>query len=177
MKRSINLRQKLDGLWLDFDGATCRGSLLVDAMGQDRPGIVGAAVRQAVAQYREEHDILALPPATPRPVTAYIAGPMTGKPALNFPAFHAAAAHYRALGYAVSSPAEINGGDGELAATAVMTEAEYIEHYRRVMRKDIAALIMCDKIIMLDGWTASRGATLEHHIAVTLGMEVLHHAA
>ena len=38
----------------------------------------------------------------------YIAGPMTGLPALNFPAFHAAASALRALGHQVVNPAEIN---------------------------------------------------------------------
>ena len=38
----------------------------------------------------------------------YLAGPMTGLPELNFPAFHAEAARLRALGYEVVNPAEIN---------------------------------------------------------------------
>ena len=38
----------------------------------------------------------------------YVAGPMTGHPELNFPAFHAAATELRALGHHVENPAEIN---------------------------------------------------------------------
>ena len=38
----------------------------------------------------------------------YIAGPCTGYPDLNFPAFHAAAARLRAAGHHVENPAEIN---------------------------------------------------------------------
>lgn len=43
------------------------------------------------------------------------------------------------------------------------------EHY---MRRDIRKLSRCQGILMLDGWTDSRGATLEHKIAVALGMRV-----
>ena len=39
------------------------------------------------------------------------------------------------------------------------------------MRADIAVLVTCESVAMLDGWTASRGARLEHHIATELGME------
>jgi hypothetical protein len=37
----------------------------------------------------------------------YLAGPMTGIDALNFPAFHKAAASLRASGYEVVNPAEV----------------------------------------------------------------------
>jgi Domain of unknown function (DUF4406) len=103
----------------------------------------------------------------------YIAGPMTGIPALNFPAFHAAAAHYRAQGFDVINPADINGEDPN--PEWVPGSPELAAHWAKCMRADITALLTCDKIVMLDGWTASRGATLEHHIAVTLGVEVLNH--
>ncbi|MBF3131496.1 DUF4406 domain-containing protein, partial [Pseudomonas aeruginosa] len=36
----------------------------------------------------------------------YLAGPMTGLPEHNFPAFHAEAARLRSLGYQVENPAE-----------------------------------------------------------------------
>lgn len=36
----------------------------------------------------------------------YLAGPMTGLPEHNFPAFHAEAARLRGLGYQVENPAE-----------------------------------------------------------------------
>lgn len=102
----------------------------------------------------------------------YVAGPMSGYPDLNFPAFHARAAEERAAGHEVINPAEINGGAYELAACATMSTEQLADHWRDCMRKDITLLITCDRIVMLDGWTRSRGATLEHHIARALGMEV-----
>lgn len=104
-----------------------------------------------------------------RVARVYIAGPMTGYPDLNFPAFHAAAAEYRKRGCFVINPAEMNGGDAEIAN---MTAAEQQAHWVRCMKKDINALLTCDEIVMLDGWTKSKGATLEHHIARNLGLTI-----
>lgn len=88
----------------------------------------------------------------------YIAGPMTGMPDLNFPAFHGEACWLRAMGNEVVNPAEIN--------------ADSSAKWEDCMRADIAQLVTCGRIHMLSGWEKSRGATLEHHIAVSLGMEI-----
>ncbi len=45
------------------------------------------------------------------------------------------------------------------------------------MRMDIARLVTCDAVYMLQGWEASRGARLEHTIAAGLGLEGMHAAA
>ncbi len=90
--------------------------------------------------------------------SVYIAGPMTGLPDLNFPAFHAEAARLRELGWDVVNPAEINQ-DKHLS-------------WKQCMRTDIAALVFCDAIQMLPNWEQSEGATLEHHIAERLGLTI-----
>lgn len=90
----------------------------------------------------------------------YIAGPMTGLPELNFPAFHAAAAALRAQGHHVENPAEINADP----------KAQWLD----CMRMDIARLVMCDAVYMLPGWQNSRGALVEYGLAVGLGLQVLH---
>lgn len=87
----------------------------------------------------------------------YISGPMTGLPGFNHPAFHAAAAALRAAGREVFNPAE-NG---------LPAEAPWAEH----MRADIRALMDCDVIHLLPGWWKSRGARLEHYVAIRLGMQ------
>lgn len=88
----------------------------------------------------------------------YIAGPMTGLPDLNFPAFHAAAAVLRSAGHDVINPAEINPDHGV--------------PWAECMRRDIPQLCTCEGVAVLPGWRSSRGASLEVHIAEALGMSV-----
>ena len=90
----------------------------------------------------------------------YIAGPMTGLPNYNFEAFNTAAAilRYAYPKILVLNPAENFDGD--------------VTHPREVyMREDIKQLMRADTIVMLDGWQASEGATLEFDIAEALGFE------
>lgn len=89
----------------------------------------------------------------------YIAGPMSGLPELNFPAFHAAAMVLREQGHHVENPAEINADP----------KARWLD----CMRMDIARMVTCDAVLMLPGWQNSRGAMVEHGLAVGLGLEVL----
>ena len=91
-------------------------------------------------------------------MTTYVSGPMTGLPDLNFAAFTKRAAELRAAGRAVINPCEF----GEEGCT----------EWHHFLRKDIRALMDCTAIHMLPGWSKSRGARLEHHIAVELGMAV-----
>lgn len=88
----------------------------------------------------------------------YIAGPMTGLPDFNYPAFHAAAAELRARGLEVLNPAENIGS------------ADNTWNYW--MRLALAQLIQCDEIVLLPGWAASRGAQLERQIAEALEMPI-----
>ena len=89
----------------------------------------------------------------------YIAGPMTGLPEFNYPAFHAAAADLRALGYQVVSPAELHDGDTT-------------QPWDFYVRAGIVALVGCDAVALLPDWHLSRGARLEVSIADALGMPV-----
>jgi nucleoside 2-deoxyribosyltransferase len=90
----------------------------------------------------------------------YLAGPMTGLPEHNYPAFAERPAALRALGYDVVSPAEGADADAPLA-------------WEEWMRRDIKLLLDCEAVACLPGWERSRGATLEVHIARALGMDVL----
>jgi hypothetical protein len=89
---------------------------------------------------------------------AYISGPMTGLPHLNFPAFHAAAALLRGQGLEVVNPAELN--------------ADPQADWHACMRTDIKALCDCNLLVLLPGWEDSRGAHLELHLAHRLGLLV-----
>ena len=95
-----------------------------------------------------------------KPGRIYIAGPMTGVPEHNFPAFHAAAERLRQAGWEVVNPAENFGGQTDLPR----------ETY---LRADVALLVTCNAIAMLPGWENSQGAKLEYLLARELGMPVL----
>lgn len=89
----------------------------------------------------------------------YLAGPMTGLPERNFPAFNAEAARLRALGFDIVNPAEIHNG-------ASMS-------WHDCMKVDIPLLLTCDGIALMEGWEQSKGARLERHYAEELDMFVL----
>ena len=89
----------------------------------------------------------------------YLSGPMTGLADFNFPAFHAEATRLRALGHDVINPAELNPD----------TDATWHE----CMRRDLAAMLTCDTLVLLDGWQKSAGAHLEMHVAHRVGMHIM----
>lgn len=89
----------------------------------------------------------------------YIAGPMTGLPDLNFPAFHAEAARLRAQAYEIVSPAELN--------------PDHSMPWAECMLRDLEALTRCDGIVMLPGWEQSTGAQIERMWAMRLGLPVM----
>lgn len=86
----------------------------------------------------------------------YIAGPMTGLPAYNYPAFNTAAAALRQAGYEAVSPTD-NG---------LPPDAEWAAH----MRRDLPMMLACDGVALLPGWEVSRGAILESETAITCGI-------
>lgn len=88
----------------------------------------------------------------------YLAGPMSGLPELNFPAFHAEAARLRTLGHDIVNPAEIN--------------ADPSSGWHACMRADIRELMTCDGIALMTGWANSKGARIECRLALDLGMIV-----
>jgi uncharacterized protein DUF4406 len=115
-------------------------------------------------------------------VKIYIAGPMTGIPQFNFPAFNAAAARLRSHGHEVFNPAErdierhggvdiskdnVNGCQ-ELAAKshgfslreALADDCEYICRH-------------ADAIALLPGWANSKGANAERALGLALGLVIV----
>lgn len=88
----------------------------------------------------------------------YLAGPMTGVEALNFPLFHAETARLRGLGFEVVNPAEVN--------------PDTSTGWADCMRRDIPELLTCDGVALLPNWMKSKGARLEWSIAHSLGMRI-----
>lgn len=98
---------------------------------------------------------------TPRHVV-YVAGPMTGFPDQNYPAFNAAAEKLRALGYGVLNPVDCEQDNDTGAPQA----------WSWYMRRALAMLIRADAVALLPGWEMSRGAMLEVHVSEQLGMDI-----
>lgn len=100
----------------------------------------------------------------------YLAGPMTGLPLFNFPAFDEAEARLRALGYDVINPAQLDRDVGFDPATTVVSK----EFLRDALRRDLSALCDADAIAMLPGWERSGGARVEWTLATHLGLYVVY---
>ncbi|KAB8305769.1 DUF4406 domain-containing protein [Rouxiella chamberiensis] len=87
----------------------------------------------------------------------YIAGPMTGLPHFNRPAFNQAAINLSFEKHVPLNPAILPDG---------LTEADY-------MAVGITMLQRADAIYLLTGWQFSAGARAEHALALKLGLEVI----
>lgn len=88
----------------------------------------------------------------------YIAGPMTGLPELNYPAFFAAEEQLQAVGYETLNPAP-NKPEGEPSWLAYM-------------RMSLIQISQADGIALLPNWWSSKGARIEQHLANSLGLPV-----
>ena len=84
----------------------------------------------------------------------YIAGPMTGLPDYNRPAFLLAEIALSAEGHTVLNPAN----------HIPMVNPDSIDH-AQYMQIALAMLDACDAVYFLDGWEKSRGARMEYDYA------------
>lgn len=102
----------------------------------------------------------------------YIAGPMSGLPEFNFPAFKNAAYVLRCKGWEVHNPAEKDGEAVE--GTQAYADGDHIAvqeqgfNFRDAYLWDVQKVIECDAIYMLRGWENSPGARGEHAVAVAM---------
>jgi len=89
----------------------------------------------------------------------YVAGPMSGLPEFNYPAFFSASNDLLVMGHEPINPARADGRE----------ECKTWLDYMRASLRDVAE---CDGIATLPGWQDSRGAALEVHIARSLDLPV-----
>lgn len=88
----------------------------------------------------------------------YIAGPMSGYPECNYPAFSMAAEILRMRGYDVVNPVDVHISDRH--------------HYVDLIREDLRAMLDCDGVAVLENWWESTGARNEVNVAGLLKMPV-----
>lgn len=100
----------------------------------------------------------------------YLAGPMTGYPEFNFPAFFAAQTAYEAKGWIVWNPAnkEAELGTTEAKSFAQGDTAGLVAEgwdWKNAFTWDCQKVIESDAICLLVGWEKSTGARAEWAVA------------
>lgn len=93
----------------------------------------------------------------------YLAGPMTGLPEQNYPAFDEAKHALEEKGLRIASPHDIQfkepNGRGSLP-------------WEVYMKAGLKMMLECDGIILLPGWVHSHGARVEFDLATKLNLDV-----
>jgi len=92
----------------------------------------------------------------------YISGPISNDP-FHAESFDKAEEYLKHLGFEVINPLDIK--DKEFKGPD--KDHQLWTYY---MRESIKLLMGCDQIYMLEGWKASRGAKIEHELALNLSM-------
>lgn len=105
---------------------------------------------------------------------AYLAGPMRGIKAFNFPAFRSAVVALRDVGHEIISPHEMDEDSGFdfTGCTGNEDLADLDFDITQRLIGDIFAIAECDAVICLDGWYLSNGARTEVHFALATGRKV-----
>lgn len=117
-------------------------------------------------------------PTTDEDKPWYLAGPMTGIPQFNFPLFASESARLRGEGYKIVSPHELDSPAVQQAAWASPDGALHSGHIAGETWGDILARdvkVVADNvrgILVLPGWTKSRGARLETFVAHLCGKPI-----
>jgi hypothetical protein len=110
----------------------------------------------------------------------YLAGPMTGIPQFNFPAFDDNAARLRSLGWYILSPHEQDSPAVQKAARE-STDGQLDENgkiagetWGDILARDVKLVAdsVCGVLVM-PGWEKSRGARLETFVAHLTGKPIL----
>lgn len=92
----------------------------------------------------------------------YIAGPMSGLPEFNYPAFRSAGTLLGAKGFEVLNPV-----DAEKHNTTGATQS-----WDWYMRHALRMVLDAEGIALLPNWEKSRGAKLEETVGRSLGLDI-----
>ena len=107
----------------------------------------------------------------PKSRRIYLAGPMTGLPEFNFPAFAKAAAELRAQGHFVFSPSE---NDFTRYGDDFLDHPERFNLRETVVDDLLWISRMAQAIALLPGWENSKGVRAEKAVAEWLGLAVMY---
>lgn len=109
----------------------------------------------------------------------YLAGPMTGIPQFNFPAFDAAREALENLGHTIIPPDDLD--DPTIRRVALASEDGVLdpspfdngETWGDFLSRDVKIVADCvDGVAVMGGWRTSRGARLELFVAYLTGKPV-----
>ena len=100
------------------------------------------------------------------PKKIFISGPMTGLPDFNFPRFNLVAKQLEDAGIDCVNPVDVcKKYKKETVLSNPAKFQEMINEQQRLERE-------CDAILLLDGWSKSKGVRLELKTALELGMKI-----
>lgn len=92
----------------------------------------------------------------------YIAGPMSGLPANNYPAFNQAAEDLADVGFEPLNPVNVSKH----------CNGSCKHDWQWYMRRTLTMMLTADRVALLPGWENSRGATIENDLALSIGIPV-----
>lgn len=105
----------------------------------------------------------------------YIAGPMRGYENCNFDSFDEAKAKVKALGYTPISPADMDRlfeGWVEYPPEDLVVTQDMLEN---MILRDLEVIgRQCSAVYMLCGWEHSKGAQVEHRLAILLDLTIIY---
>jgi hypothetical protein len=111
----------------------------------------------------------------------YLAGPMSGLPQFNFPAFFEAATELREIGFDVVSPAELDDKEDKGAALKSPDgDMRGVEKtWGDFLARDVKLLADTgiEGIVFLPNWTTSKGAKLEAFVGLLSGFKFWNYLA
>lgn len=106
----------------------------------------------------------------------YLAGPMSGLPQFNFPAFAEAAAALRAEGHEIVSPAELDATNATESLKSQDGAGQAPEEYWKLLSAGVEKVGRdCDGIILLPDWYNSRGAKIEAMVGLVAELDFFYY--